>query len=71
MTSYTRFCFPLFYFRIIRSINILSVENIRSPGLSGYVMQMISLAAENSGASLASKLLLLYVSRFTCFQYTR
>jgi hypothetical protein len=42
-----------------------------SPGLSGNVMQMISLASKNSGASLTSKWLLLYVSCFTRFRFTR
>jgi hypothetical protein len=41
------------------------------PGLSGNVMQMISLASKNSGASLTSKWRLLYLSRFTRFFYTQ
>jgi hypothetical protein len=40
-------------------------------GLSENVMQMISLASKNSGASLTSKWRLLYVSLFTRFRYTR
>jgi hypothetical protein len=42
-----------------------------SPGLPGNEMQMISLASKNSGASLTSRWLLLYVSRFTRFRYKR
>jgi hypothetical protein len=41
------------------------------PGLSGNVMQLISLASKNYGASLISKCRLLYVSRFMSFRYTR
>jgi hypothetical protein len=42
-----------------------------SPGLSGNVLQMISLTSKNSGASLTPKWWLLYVYRYTCFQFTR
>jgi hypothetical protein len=42
-----------------------------SPGLSGNVIQMISLVSENSGSSLTSRWRLLFLSRFTRFRYTR
>jgi hypothetical protein len=41
------------------------------PGLSGTVMQMISLSSKNSGYSLTSKCWLLYVCRFMFFSIAR
>jgi hypothetical protein len=68
------FAYPRFYINIITRNNILS-EHITcvktSPGLSGNVIKIISLASKNSGASVTSKWRLLYVSRFTRFRYTR
>jgi hypothetical protein len=67
------FAYPLFYINIITRINMLS-EHITcietSPGLTGNVMKMISLASKNSGASLTSKWRLLFASCFTRFRYT-
>jgi hypothetical protein len=78
-SRYTHFRYPRFYFSIMRSIKyptrgqiLKSVTCVEPcPGLSGNVMQMISLASKNYGASLTSKWQLLYVSRFTRFRYTR
>jgi hypothetical protein len=79
-SRYTSFRYPRFYFNIScgTSISYLRPNFLKpitcvepSQCLSGNVMQMISLASNNSGASLTSKWRLLYVSRFTRFHYTR
>jgi hypothetical protein len=66
------FPYPRFYFSYLDKQFLKPVTCVEpSPGLSGNVMQMISLASKNSGASLTSKWRLLYVSRVTRFRYTR
>lgn len=52
--------------RILKTLTCVELP----PDLSVNVMQMISFASDNSGASLTTRWWL-YISHFTCFRYTR